>query len=459
MTATAVPGSFRDPSGFLFTSGGVLYRQVNDRYRDAYDHAVSSGLFAELIADGLLIPHEEADLSVAAAAGAYKVLRPEVVGFVSYPYEWPFSMLKDAALLTLEIQRRALDRGMSLQDASAFNVQFHRGRPVLIDTLSFELRRADEPWGAYRQFCQHFLAPLALVANVDPRLGMLSRMHLDGVPLDLADRLLPGRARRRPSLFLHIRSHARMQSRHADTETKPTGRTFSERAMRGLLQSLEGAVRKLDWEPKRGTWVDYYQTAAHYSDAAHDHKKDLVAKFAAEVAPSTVWDLGGNTGMFARIAASTGADVVCFDVDPACVEANYRQARSDADTRILPLVCDLTNPTPAIGWDNTERLSLRDRGPADLGMALALVHHLAIGNNVPLPRVADLMAGLCRSLVIEFVPKSDPMVRKLLATRDDIFPDYTQDGFERAFARRFSIDRREAVHDTDRQLYLLRRTA
>jgi hypothetical protein len=458
MTGTAVSGSFRDPSGFLFTSGDVLYRQVNERYREHYDHAVSSGLFDALTSEGLLVPHEEADVSRAPAPGAYKVLRPELVEFVSYPYEWSFSMLKDAALLTLQVQQRALDHGMSMQDASAFNVQFHRGRPVLIDTLTFEKLREGKPWGAYSQFCQHFLAPLALIATADPRLGVLTKLHLDGVPLDLADTLLRGRGRRRPSLFLHIRSHARMQSRHGDTETKPTRRTFSERAMRGLIQSLENAVRKLDWEPKKGTWVDYYQKAAHYSDAAHDHKKDLVAKFLAEVAPSTVWDLGGNTGLFARIAAATGAFTVCLDVDPACVEANYRQLRSDNDPGPLPLVSDLTNPTPAIGWDNSERLSLAQRGPTDVGLALALIHHLAIGNNVPLPRVADFMAGICKALIIEFVPKSDPMVRKLLATRDDIFPDYTLDGFERAFATRFSIERREQILETDRHLYLLRRT-
>jgi hypothetical protein len=452
----AVPSSFRDPAGFVFERDGILYRQVNAVHREHFDHLMHSGLYEKLVASGLLVSHEEAGDAV--TADAYTVIRPERVGFVSYPYEWCFGEVKDAALATLEIQMAALAHGMSLRDASAYNIQFRGGKPVLIDTLSFERLREGEPWVAYRQFCQHFLAPLALMAYLDVRLGRLLRDHVDGIPLDLAASLLPRRARLRLSLFLHLFSHARSQRRHAaDTAPPRTGRRFTLQAFRGLIESLETAVRRLGWSPRRTAWSGYYAEDLGYADESFEHKKELVRKFVEEVAPQSVWDLGGNVGVFARIAAAQRIPTVCFDVDPSCVEANYRQVVADGEANILPLVLDLTNPTPATGWANRERLSLVERGPADMALALALVHHLAIGNNVPLPMAAAFLSDLCRWLLVEFVPKEDPRVRRLLAAREDIFPDYTTTGFERAFGERFRIERREEIRESPRTLYLMRR--
>ena len=451
-----VPSSFRDPAGFVFQRDGILYRQVNAVHREHYDRLMASGLYETLVLAGLLLPHEEAGEPV--TTDAHTVIRPERVGFVSYPYEWCFGQLKDAALTTLGIQKAALDHGMSLRDASAYNIQFHGGKPVLIDTLSFERLREGEPWVAYRQFCQHFLAPLALMAYRDVRLGQLLRSHVDGIPLDLAAALLPRRARMRFSLFLHLFSHARSQRRHAaDTAPPRTGRRFNLQAFRGLIESLESAVRRLDWSPRRTAWSAYYGDDLGYADEAFEHKKELVRKFVEEVAPETVWDLGGNVGVFARISAAQAIPTVCFDVDPSCVEANYRQVVADGEPSLLPLVLDLTNPSPAIGWASRERQSLVERGSADMALALALVHHLAIGNNVPLPMVASFLSDVCRWLLVEFVPKEDPRVAHLLATREDIFPDYTAEGFERAFDKRFHIERREEIRESPRILYLLRR--
>ena len=450
-----VPGSFRDPSGFVFERDGVLYRQVNAVHRDHYDHLMASGLYEKLVAEGLLIPHEESGDPV--TADAYRVIRPEMVGFISYPYEWCFGELKDAALTTLRIQKVALDFGMSLRDASAYNIQFRGGKPLLVDTLSFERLEEGVPWVAYRQFCQHFLVPLALMAYRDVRLGQLIRTNVDGIPLDLAASLLPRRARLRFSLFLHVFSHAKSQRRHAADAAAPrAGRRFTLRAFRGLIESLETAVRRLNRASERTTWSAYYAEALGYADEAFEHKKELVRKFVEEVAPETVWDLGGNVGVFARIAAAQGIPTVCFDVDAACVEANYRQVLADGEANLLPLIIDLTNPTPAIGWANRERQSLVDRGPADMGLALALVHHLAIGNNVPLPMVAAFLADVCRWLLVEFVPKEDPRVRQLLASREDIFPHYTVEGFEQAFGQRFHLERREEIRESPRILYLMR---
>jgi hypothetical protein len=450
-----VSGSFRDPSGFVFLRDGVLYRQVNRTHRLHFDRFLESGLYESLLARVLIVPHEEAPVELALTDDADRVIRPRRVPFVSYPYEWCFSQLKDAALATLEIQEVALDHGMSLRDASAFNIQFDGGRPVLIDTLSFEVLEEGAPWVAYRQFCQHFLAPLALIRYRDVRLGEVSRLHIDGVPLDLATGLLPFRARLRSTLLIHLFLHARSQRRHARTTDvgQARRRSFGKQAFRGLIHSLRSAIGKLDWKPRRSTWSEYYGEAESYSAEALERKKELVATLVGEAAPDSVWDLGANTGLFSRIAAGH-APTVAFDADPATVEVNYRE--NGRGGNVIPLVMDLTNPSPSIGWENRERLSLLERGPADLAMALALVHHLAIANNVPLPRLAEFFHKVGRSLLIEFVPKTDPMVTRLLATREDIFPAYTDEGFQAAFGARFSILRREPIPGTDRVLYLMR---
>jgi SAM-dependent methyltransferase len=348
-------------------------------------------------------------------------------------------------------------RGFTLRDASAYNVQFLRGAPVLIDVLSFEPIRPGEPWVAYGQFCRQFLAPLALMATRDARLGSLLATHLDGIPLDLAAALLPRRARLRPGLMLHLAAHGRSERRRVRSDGAARARAFSERAFLGLIESLETAVRRLEWAPPVTAWSDYYAGGHAYSDQALHRKEELVRKLLEEAAPTTVWDLGANTGRFSRIAADTGAYTVAIDSDPAVVEAAYREVGHDPASRILPLVMDLADPSPRRGWAQRERMSLADRGPADAVMALALVHHLAIGNNVPLPAVADWLAELGRWALVEFVPKEDPQVREMLALREDVFPGYTEDGFTRAVGSRFEIVRREPVEDSGRTLYLLRR--
>ncbi len=421
-------------------------------------------MYDKLIKAGLMIPHTEADSRTGAGsrdvddqqAVAFKILQPERVPFISYPYEWSFGQLKDAALATLSIQKRALKTGMSLKDASAYNIQYLRGRPILIDSLSFETYRPGRPWDAYRQFCQHFLAPLALMAHVDVRLGHLLRNFIDGIPLDLASRLLPFRTRTDFGLLTHIHIHAGAQSRYADADVKSkmTGREISQNAFLGLIESLEKTIQKLNWKPAGTEWGNYYQIT-NYSDIAFDHKKELVTGWVQHIHPALVWDLGANTGVFSRIASQAGAYTVSFDIDPAAVEQNYRIMKSERDENLLPLQLDLTNPSPALGWAHRERDSLEQRAPADLVLALAVIHHLAISNNVPLPQLAEFFAKLSKRLVIEFVPKSDSQVRKLLLSRTDIFDSYTREGFEAAFGEHFEIREKEAVRDSERFIYLM----
>jgi len=454
------PASFRDPSGFVFRREGVLYRQVQPSAAADWDAFRSSGLLDRLVADRLLIDHTDAPPDLAALPDAVAVLQPRPLDFISYPYEWSFSQLKEAALLTLELQSRALDAGMRLKDASAYNMQFDAGRPILIDTLSFEVAAETEPWPAYRQFCEHFLAPLALMAHRDVRCGLMLREFIDGIPLDLAARLLPGRTRLNLGLASHLHLHAGAQRRAANqpppvSGSAPRERRISATGQRALLDSLQRTVSGLKWEPT-SHWTEYASTTS-YSDAATASKGEIVREMLAAVRGRSAWDVGANTGFYSAIAADAGYRVIAWDQDAGSVEAHWRRVRGGAAPRILPLICDLANPSPAIGWALEERASFLDRGEPDVMLALALVHHLAIGNNVPLPGIARLFARMAPHAIVEFVPKEDPMTRRLLAARRDIFDHYSLDGFRAAFGESFRIVREAPIADSPRTLFLLER--
>jgi SAM-dependent methyltransferase len=456
---TRDPGSFRDPSGFVFRRDGVLYRQVNRVFAEDWHAAVDAGILRRWQESGWLVGHDVADISLAPdPERALAVLRPEPVDFVSYPYEWTFGQLKDAALLTLDLQEDAERAGFTLRDASAYNIQFHQGRPILIDSLSVERLKPAEPWAGYRQFCQHFLAPLALIARRDIRCGLMLRDHVDGIPLDLASTLLPARTRLSMGLASHVHLHARAQRRFADagSPARPApGMGATRRA--ALLASLRGTVQGLRWNPAGTEWADYDQHAS-YSDEGTRAKESTVEAMLRDVGGSVAWDLGANVGRFSAIAARLGRRVVAWDADPAASERHYRSLKADGGTAVLPLVQDLVNPSPGLGWAGAERAAFVDRSDADVVMALAIVHHLAISNNVPLQWIASLFARLAPKAIVEFVPKDDPMVRRLLVSRRDVFPDYSQDGFERAFGTRFRTVARVPIADSTRVLYRMERT-
>jgi len=455
-----LPASFRDPSGFIFQNEGELYRQVNLSYKDNYQMLMDSGLYAALVKQGMFTPHVEVDGPVADKRSVWRILRPEPIPLISYPYEWCFSQLKDAALLTLDIQCIALDYGMCLKDASAYNVQFHHGRPIFIDTLSFEPYVEGLPWVAYRQFCQHFLAPLAVMAKRDVRLMQLKRAQIDGLPLDLASILLPRRTWLNFGLMTHLHLHARAQkafsaSHKAPSETTRRFSKVSKVGLTGLLDGLRKTISRLDWKPGGTEWGDYYNDT-NYSDSSFEAKRRHIESFLDDVDPTEVWDLGANIGLFSRIASNRGLPTVAFDIDPTAVETNYRQVREQSESSLLPLLLDLTNPSPGLGWNSTERDALTDRGPVDCIMALALIHHLSISNNVPFGQVASFFADLCsHSLIIEFVPKSDSQAQRLLRSRNDIFIDYDREHFEQAFSEYFTIRQAEPIEGSERILYLM----
>ncbi|MCL4390313.1 MAG: SAM-dependent methyltransferase [Patescibacteria group bacterium] len=435
---TILPSSFKDPAGFMFKQNGQLFRQINPAGAADFAQFCQSGLCDELVAQKMLIPHQQIRPGV---------IKPQLVPFISYAYEWCFDQLKDAALLTLAIEKIALKHDMTLKDAASFNIQFLCGAPVLIDTLSFTKYVPGQPWIPYKQFCEQFLAPLALMAARDIRLGRLLRSFVGGLPLDLVASLLPVKSKLQPGILMHLVLHARSQGQARRAKiSRPAN--FSRQSLLGLIDSLESTIESLKWDPPAGgSWADYQISAG---------KEKIVAGMLKIAKPKALWDIGANTGTFSRLAAGQKINVLAIDSDPAVVETNYQQIKKDKETRILPLWLDIANPSPALGWANQERDDLFSRSRPDAVLSLALIHHLAISQNLPLPRLAKFFAALSPNLIIEFVPKDDPRVRELLALRQDIFPNYNQVSFEKGFARYFKIIRRTSLPKSGRQVYLMK---
>jgi len=446
--------SFRDSSGFLFYIENELYRVINYSYKEQYDHLINSELYKKLTENNLLISHEEIN-NLEIDYSYYKIIKPKKIPFVSYPYEWSFSQLKDAALLTLRIQKGAMKYGMTLKDGSAYNIQFFNGKPIFIDTLSFEMYEDGQIWKPYKQFCQHFLAPLALMSKKDIRLNLLSKTFIDGIPLDLTAKLLPKTTFGNFGLMAHIHAHAKSQKHYENKEdTKIKERTISKRSFEGLTDNLDSSIKKMTWKEDNTEWGNYYSDT-NYSEESFEEKKKIILSTLEKITPRIVWDLGANTGIFSRLASDQGINTISFDIDPLAVEKNYLESLKNNEQNILPLILDLTNPSSNIGWSNDERISFLQRGPADLVFALALVHHLAISNNVPLYKIAEFFSAISKFLIIEFIPKSDSQVKRLLTTREDIFKNYDEQNFEKEFSKFFKITSSQKLVESERTIYIM----
>lgn len=450
------PASFRDKDGRIFSVGGELYRGLSAQYLVHYEKLKASGLYDSLIRSGRLISGEEVTLPQVESSNYPVLLKPEKIPYISYPYEWSFSQYKDAALLTLLIQMEALEKGMTLKDASAYNIQFLHNKPVLIDVSSFEIYEQDTPWVAYGQFCRHFLAPLLLMSRSSIETNRFMQAFIDGIPLPLASELLPYSTRFSPFILMNIHLHAKSQKRYENAEEGKKASTVKMPLMnlKGMIDGMIRFIRKLSWNPE-GTWKNYYQIDQNnYQTDAFIAKKQTISQWIEAIQPQSVWDLGGNTGIFSRLASEKGIFTICFDIDPAAVEVNYTEVKKKKEKNILPLVMDLTQPSPSIGWANRERQSMTERGKPGLVMALALIHHLSISNNLPFENTAEWLASFAPYLLIEFVPKSDSQVQKLLSTRKDIFDGYTEEHFEKTYSQYFNLKHKVKIQDSERTLYL-----
>lgn len=448
--------SFRDTAGFVFEYNGEIYRQINKLAKGDYAQFMESGLYDLLVKKGFIVSHDEVLLDLAKDENFYKWIKPQKVDFISYPYEWCFTQLKDAALLTLKIQKLALDYDMSLKDASCYNIQFLNSKPVFIDTLSFE-KYTQGAWVAYKQFCEHFLAPLVLMSYVDVSLNKLLILYIDGVPLDICVKLLPINARLNVNVMLHLIMHNYAQNKYkkVNLNERYDKSNFLKSDMYNLIDSLISFVKSLDYKQSKTQWGNYYEDT-NYSEKGFEDKKEIVGLFLKEVNPKTVCDLGSNNGEFTRLAGKESS-CLSFDMDLMAVEQNYKLVKRNKEWNILPLVLDLTNPSPAIGFANKERESFASRFKSDMVLALALIHHLAISNNLPFDNIARFFSELANNLIIEFVPKTDSKVEILLSSRKDIFVDYTVENFEKVFSKYFNIVSKKTIEDSQRVIYLMRK--
>lgn len=455
------PGSFRDPTNRVFHRDGEVLRGLDDRAARDWHSLAATAFFRSLLAEGKVCGTEElvpTPVDVPWAA----VLRHDRIPFVSHPYEWSFGMLRDAALLHLEILRAALAAGFTTKDGSAYNLQWRGASPVFIDVGSFAPARDGEPWAGYRQFCQTLLYPLLLQAHLGVEFQPWLRARVDGIEPDQMRRLFGGTRRLLPGVPTHVHLHGAMQARHARSTTRDVraqlrAAGYSRELASATVRGIEKLVRRLDRRPGASHWSDYRHTCG-YSVPDRQAKERFVEAATATLGGSgLVLDLGANDGRYARIAARHADYVVAVEQDPAVVDELYRALRADGERRILPLVMDLADPSPGGGWRGVERAGFADRTQADVVLALALVHHLAIGRNVPLGEVVDQLVGLGMPgglLVVEFVHPEDPMAHRLLANKpDDLFPDYRRETFERLLATRCRIERRSELPSGTRTLY------
>ncbi|HEX6193152.1 MAG TPA: hypothetical protein VFZ42_12345 [Chitinophagaceae bacterium] len=447
--------SYRDPSGFIFTQDNILYRQVNKVFGEDFDFFISSGLYEKLVAKGDLIPHTVLPQNLTGDPQWHATIRPDQLSFISYPYEWSFGMLKDAALLTLELVREAISHGMILKDATPYNIQWHNGRLVFIDTLSFEKYDETKPWIAYRQFCEQFLSPLLLTHYSKLPLQQLLLAYPDGIPIAFTSEFLPWRSRLSVDTYLHIHLHARYSQKKPATQQRKPG-SFSKKKLLTLITSLQSLINKLQLPPATSTWSAYYEEASQRNNYM-EQKSAIINKWLTSSTKfETAADLGANTGEYAKLLAASGIKTIAADFDPYCINTLYKSLKPSGNN-LLPLVIDLSLPTPAIGVNNKERQSFIERTNVDLVLALALIHHLAIGKNIPFEMIAEFFSTIGNYLVIEFVPKTDPKVQLMLQQKDDIYVNYSEENFEAAFATQYNVEDRQPIAATGRVLYLMKR--
>lgn len=453
-TYTRHPSSFKDPSGFVFESGGTIYRQVNQYYAAQYRQLIDSGLYKQLVSHQRLIAHEELAENMTNTPEWYITLQPEPVQYITYPYEWCFEQLQDAALLTLTVLKTSLQHGMILKDATPYNIQFHKGRPVFIDTLSFDTYDPKQPWIAYRQFCQCFLFPLYMEHYLKTDIQRILSTYIDGIPVDFVAKLLPLKSRLSLGVWLHV-----YLQHTASTSTRGNKQTagFSKKKLLDVISHLTNIITNFpNNKTYTTTWSNYYEDTI-LSKEYLAGKEKIVRAFIQNSTARSVLDLGANDGYFSRLFASHPMQVIATDADNRCISRLYQEVKKNNIENILPLILDIANPSPAIGFHNQERAAFHDRIKTDLVAALALVHHLVIGKNISLPVLADYFNSIAPELIIEFVPKEDEKVQHMLKTRPDTFPDYTISVFENLFLQYFEVISKKEVPGTHRILYHMKR--
>lgn len=460
------PGSFRDRDGRVFLRNGKVYRALSAAALADWRALSATRFFPDAVDSRRVIATR--DSSVAASEfrkveGEWAaVLEHERVPFISYPYEWTFGMLRDAALLQLDLLLQALEEDLILKDASAYNVQWFGSQPTLIDIPSFQRWKVGEPWVGYQQFCQLFLYPLMVTGYRRVPFQPWLRGAIDGITPESCNRLLSGRDRLRRGVFTHVFLQHKLLAATGSSdkplrqELKSTnlGKSIITHNAIGLKKLITG----LRWTTKDSEWSGYAD-AHSYSDEGVAAKRKFVFDAAASARWPLAWDLGCNTGEYSRLVAEHADYLVAMDGDVLAVENLYQQLSGERDTTILPLFVNLADPSPNLGWRGKERRSLPVRGKPDLTLCLALIHHLTITANVPVDDFVSWLAELDSHVIIEFVTREDAMVQRLLQTKEDIFDDYNLQSFEASIGRRFEIIDQLRLPGETRVLYFLRPAA
>ena len=446
------PSSYRDPSGFLFYKNEILYRQVNQVFKKDFELLIEGGLYQSLVEKKILISHELIRENLTGSPDWYLTLQPEIIPFISYPYEWCFDMLKDAALLTIETAKEALNFGMMLRDASAYNIQLSKGKMIFIDTLSFEEYDEQKPWVAYRQFCEHFFAPLALMHYLKQPLQSLLIACPDGIPLSVAAKMLPFKSKLNLHTYLHLHLHSSVAKKNrSEIDQK---RAFSKQKMKNLLRSLEDGIKSFSFSQSPTVWSSYYEEANQRDDYVAV-KKEILTDWVSKLNFSTVLDTGANEGEFSELVANKSACVISTDLDHSSINRLYNKIQQKSIPNIYPLIMDLANPSPAIGVNNEERTSFLQRTKVNLTLALALVHHLALGRNIPFHKIAKMYHSITVYLVIEFIPPTDEKVRLMTIHKKDLLINYSEEYFTSAFQNYFSILEKREINNSGRILFLM----
>lgn len=454
-------GSFRDPESRVFVGPGAIYRGLSESALRDWEALEEAPFFSKAMAAGKIVettrksPEEISGLRVPPGQWA-AVLEHRKIPFLSYPYEWSFGMLKDAALLQLDLLLEALGAGLILKDSSAFNIQWIGARPTFIDLGSFQRFEPGEPWEGYRQFCQMFLFPLQLQTYKGLGFHPWLRGSIDGISPQEIRQILSSRDLFRRGVLLHVVMQARLQERYGGTDRsvrddlKQGG--FSAELVRSTVGRMRKLVSGLDWEPERSEWSEYSQEHG-YDEEDFSLKQRFVEEVLGRRQWQQVWDLGCNTGHFSKLAARAADYVIAMDIDHLAVERLYRELRDDGEERILPLVMNFAQPSPGLGWRGRERTSLLERSRPDLILCLAMIHHLVLSANIPVPEALGLLTSLGKELVIEFPTREDPMVKKLLLHKSQKHEDYNRDAFERHLAVHFTIGRSISTGSGTRHLY------
>ncbi len=448
--------SFRDPSGHLFYDGETLKRRVLPIYFEQYIALKESGFYDTLSRKRLLIPHTQT-----ASSDQEIILTPEVIPFITNPYEWSFEQYKQAALLTLKIQKYSLTKGFSLKDASAYNVTMYEGAPIFIDTLSFDFYEKDTPWRAYQQFITHFFGPLVLAKYHGSDILKMMQTHIDGIPVKLVASLLPSKTKLSSTLYTNIHLLAKMEGKYKDDyKAEAKVAKLSLKAQNNILDSLYDYIKNLQ-SNEATEWGNYY-TKTNYDAAAFQAKKELIKSWVAPLQANRIIDVGGNDGTFAR-ALDSNAHLIVTDIDGQAVAKNFVLAQQNKEKKMLAFVCDVLQPAPGIGFNNTERHSLVHRlqnYAPDVTMALALIHHITLSGNVPFEKSATFFASFSKHLIIEFPKREDSWVESLLVRKREFinhFDFYNESNFEVSFKKYFTLEKKESIPGTSRVLYFFKK--